>query len=923
MSRSYPSKPADAARIEEIVALYVAGVASSAEQKEVEARLSHDAGVSELVTAARQAMETSAIALENYEVPALTFSSGKIKLRSKPLHAQPPSQAASPAAPQPPRAESQPPKPVWRIYPPDAGQTNHAVNCRAELVQTSGANLAGNRQPASAQAASVQAASSQQPQPLKRLADLCLKAAPAADVAGQHEIHRSETVQATLDLLLEYAHRSGLSNISYYPLVEQSADVDHMFLFASAGFSSNEAPQATGCCFSDTSPLQDSGDFWPFFLNAPTVFVVDEASPDAVQCYWQEERTPVLRVASAPPASLRSQPSLEPPQAWVEFPQIIRGKPVGKFRCGFTNQLQLQDKPPQVPADVSQQLISFFRLLNSVAPLVRWLFEHEIAEADASAAPQQTFAEATQLVSDAVSQCVSVAELNQVCTGLVAELLQAASGAMFSYEPVTSATTGATTGDDTGTTVSAACAAQAPLQHQAAATPRASSLLVMRCTSEEDIREQENLASFAVKHTGAGDPVSPLGWVARSRRSLCLNRASDACYRDAALRRYSPAIRWDAGFQLHEVFRKPPENVLLAAIPAETAGEAQGVLCYTQTDGGRGFSVAQQFWLERIVHKLLAPKYTSLFAGQQNANMQRMGAGINALSVRDSAAVADEHAMLQQLRELALKTMPALHGSRQAFYISLAEADGVSFRPHMVDDKLDAQLHETTLPLAGSLTQQAMQQPGVVYLNDLLTAAADGRYAANVPHARVAIACGIRFGLRVYGALVLESDRYDLSPQLHGGALQTLAGFAAESFAARDLASLCQQESSVLRLLREVENFAPGEAAEKCTIIAGIHQELATGGNTLLLQIVWRLLRCGWQKSPEITINVTSDTDWLRLQFNWLTPGGVSKQDTQLFDFYLATARQIASTMQSAAGRGSVTQSQNQFLLQLPLPSAT
>src|SRR5204862_2490047 len=115
-----------------------------------------------------------------------------------------------------------------------------------------------------------------------------------------------------------------------------------------------------------------------------------------------------------------------------------------------------------------------------------------------------------------------------------------------------------------------------------------------------------------------------------------------------------------------------------------------------------------------------------------------------------------------------------LERGRKTILVNVIEKDSDHFSHHAIINSMRVELADR-YRVEGSLTGFALKEPGAVFLADLKNAERQGAYRNVVRDAVCAMACRIGPISRPMGALVVLSDLYDLSPEIHGQALKVIS----------------------------------------------------------------------------------------------------------------------------------------------------
>jgi hypothetical protein len=277
-------------------------------------------------------------------------------------------------------------------------------------------------------------------------------------------------------------------------------------------------------------------------------------------------------------------------------------------------------------------------------------------------------------------------------------------------------------------------------------------------------------------------------WVARTGRSVCLQDLGGSMLRDK-LREYDSTLVWQ---------NKVPDSDNhgdLLIVPVIYKNRVIAVLRYTTRNDGH-FTEHDQRWLEHVARKYIGPKLECCARRAADELRDSHRDAIAAISVRDVVVPWNETAreIAEQLKDVAGRVF-SFEGGRKTILVNVIDKDGEHFSHHAIINSMRAEL-ENRYRVEGSLTGFAVKERGVVFLADLEKAERKCAYRKVIRDAVCAMACRIGPASRPMGAMVVLSDRYDLSPEIHGEALKMMSDVAGEILFRNVLKSILGQRNN-------------------------------------------------------------------------------------------------------------------------------
>jgi hypothetical protein len=371
------------------------------------------------------------------------------------------------------------------------------------------------------------------------------------------------------------------------------------------------------------------------------------------------------------------------------------------------------------------EILQLQSMLRYAAPMIECLRQQEAPVRSALSAPQQ--------FADRILDCDSLPVFFHTVIGCIADKLRCRFGSLF-----------------TRSIDSLGC-----------------DKLILRETNFPDSRQLEDCGFYEMDEEG----LTP--WVARTERSLCLQDLGDRQLALAKLRQYDMSLQWK-----NKIRDSHEHGDLL--IVGDTAAGKGALLRFTDFRGRPGqkhFTEEDRQCLEDILRTYIRPKYESLVTAESQHQLAVHSREISALSVWDSVGALQ---LPQAVRITAKNIFPSTARSHRVCFVNLLEDDKQHFRHFAVDPEWSEKAQEIC-SLAGTLTEFTLKsKDNTVFLNDLEHATRQGALRLRVPEAVCALAAKIAFAKQDYGAIVVFSDRYDLSAETHGLVLQTLAERAGE-----------------------------------------------------------------------------------------------------------------------------------------------
>lgn len=566
----------------------------------------------------------------------------------------------------------------------------------------------------------------------------------------------SVTISDILNEILKSSNCDGVSKIRYYRYMEDSWDGAYV-LVDSAGYDTKtEDRLRVGELVRFKSSCQRilTDTFWAHYLNVPVVVSVDHMTSSILEPRFYAGCLPLLEVPSdACEETLNGNKST----TWIDFPLVVCGTTLGKFTCDY-------DGPSEELSEQCDDLVDLWAKAIVAAPYLELL------------ARERLQFPLFDIVRD-IQACEDTEALFRYCVTKLPEHFNGRNASIFTLAT-----------DSLGI-----------------------SKLILRKTSFESAKTKENLTAYNINDTAL------TAWVARNNRSIRVHNLKDPQGREHQLEQYRV---FDSRLTWKNHIQDSRSHTSFLAVPIMVdANRVGGVIRITEKHGrNKYFTVQDQTLLEQIAAEAIGRRLASLQASES----------LRALSYSD---VQKTHTILVSekipkimdvtvsLTNILTTKFPENESKRKLFLLNVLTNDCRHFQHFYAGGSLPNSLtHLSTYKLNGSLTDYVVRNfirdvscgkdsIRTTYLIDFHNATQQGAMMPICEDAEVAIACPVAFRQKIYGVLIVKSDRFDITPQQQGYTLQLIAAHAGMMFAKRD-------HSCLTRLKSRMEAISPRHANE-------------------------------------------------------------------------------------------------------------
>lgn len=277
-------------------------------------------------------------------------------------------------------------------------------------------------------------------------------------------------------------------------------------------------------------------------------------------------------------------------------------------------------------------------------------------------------------------------------------------------------------------------------------------------------------------------------WVWREGRALRLNRIEDENEYRRKLSLYARAeeLAWENKIPTDS----KPRSLLIVPIfhptqPRLPDGKPRviGVIRFANKQGEGDIEPREELLLQRIADQCIGPKILSLkyelFTRQFMDNPSKL-----VLTRPDFTADDESIKVVDKQLVDAIKNFFPNEG-RKIFLLCRVDPVSRKYFPHVIyaNTPGDADRFNSWYDTSGSLTEFAIRfrdrlghgTKDFVYVNDLAYASYKAAYVRVLADIRCALASAIRFRDEDFGAFVILSDRYDITPAAYGRLVQVIA----------------------------------------------------------------------------------------------------------------------------------------------------
>jgi hypothetical protein len=292
--------------------------------------------------------------------------------------------------------------------------------------------------------------------------------------------------------------------------------------------------------------------------------------------------------------------------------------------------------------------------------------------------------------------------------------------------------------------------------------------LIFRKTSFTPSHDKENLWDYKLD---SSEERGLTAWVARNRRSLRLQDLTNpnSANLESQLRGYGAQVSWKSNkpdSSNHQSFLAVP---ILQNGPT---GELLGVIRLTEKHGAieeKYFTERDQLVLERLAHFSIGPKLVSLQRETVSGLLQK-----HVKYAREILSCRDPKNLLPIFMRIMRELFPEDLNSKKLYLVNKVLVADQTLQQVLWEGKL-AFTSAGDQELKESATDRAVMSPDpVFFINDMKFAVEQRSLKISAVDAVTLLACK---GFSIESALyvfVVQSDRYDLVPEVEG---QVLANF--------------------------------------------------------------------------------------------------------------------------------------------------
>lgn len=561
------------------------------------------------------------------------------------------------------------------------------------------------------------------------------------------------TVSDVLDELRKADTSHELERIRFYRFEETADNEGYYLLVDSAGYDPETAASLRVgelVRFAGSCPRHRSDSYWAHVLNVPVAVTVDRLASGYIEPRFYPGCMPLIPIShDFCEESLSGRKS----DTWIDIPLSVCGKKTGKLSCDFS-------LPPDQLKDHQEGIIKLWVLAQIAAPWLEFLCH------------QQPTIPLAEIIAD-IQACQRLDELFDYCTTRLPKYFDASNASIF------------TISEDSFTTKK----------------------LILQRSSFSAARKFERQAVYRYSDQAL------TAWVARNRRSLRIHNLIDEHEREQQLDQYrifDPKLLWE------DRLTDSNSHTSYLAVPILIeANHLGGVLRFTEKAAhGNRFTAQDQRVLERIASDAIGRRLVSL-SFLQEADLIPYDEIQQSNTFMVSSRVPKTRDVVTMLRPVCEAVFTGAGRAQKLFALNILTNDCQHFEHFTIGGELNDELEEKrAYQLDGSLTgyvvreflNRASRPSGykpILFINDFGTAREHRARCASCESAETAIACPVSFRRKVYGVIVVLSDRHDISPETHGSHLKVIAAQAGAMYARRDHAFLARLRGEVERLPRK------------------------------------------------------------------------------------------------------------------------
>lgn len=541
------------------------------------------------------------------------------------------------------------------------------------------------------------------------------------------DIQRAESLNEGLEKLLDAAGPCGISAIRLYEYTCTRTEGERLVSVDGVGHdlqTTRDLQVGHIVKFRDQCPLEWRDSFWAIEWSCPVFFVID---PNAEAVLVRDKGPgglPLIRMREDQCDNVLARHSVN---AWIDFPLVIGNKIVGKLSCDLVSLDLLDD--------------SFYNKIMNFWKLVRVTGSHLYGQSRSSM-DEKGLDHLRQQAGEIIDRAQSLDAFYDACTLELSKLLGCKFASIF-----------VKTTDSRGV-----------------------NNLVLKRTTYWPSKGLEGSSEGTYSWDEAG--LTP--WIARKGISICLQDLGDTELYIKKLKAYDPRLEWK-----NKVIDAKKHGGFLGVAIRSSVGETLGVLRFTTPHVGH-FTQSTQDFIEKIVRRYIAHKLQQLHEVEASRRVLRDNQVINTLAVQSSANFG---LLKSHLSSTMSRMFPEGQETRKLYLFNYLNTEQNKFRHVTSAGKLSKIDQSRRLfPLDRTFTRYVIDRGDQVsYFADLRNAASQGQFRLITSDAVSAIGCRVASYGRIYGALIVLSDHFDLDPREHGPVLQLLASKTAETLTRLDL----------------------------------------------------------------------------------------------------------------------------------------
>lgn len=564
--------------------------------------------------------------------------------------------------------------------------------------------------------------------------------------------------------ILKISGGVGISNIRYYRYTEDSGEGAYVLLDSAGYENAVEERLRVGelVRFRRSCPRVCTDTFWAHELSVPVVISVDRSASSILEPRFYIGCLPQIQI---PTDTCEETLHGKKSTTWIDFPLVVGGAPVGKLTCDYYG-------PPEKLSEQSDGFVDLWANALHAAPYL------ELLARNRSKRPLN------DIVGD-IQACKDIASLFDYCVTKLPSYFEGRNASLFTLSV-----------DSLGF-----------------------SKLILRKTSFSGATHDENRSAYDLNDSAL------TAWVARNGKAIRVHNLRNEHDREHQLQQYrvfDDRLTWQ-----NRITDSDSHTSFLAVPIMVDANRVGGVIRITEKVGtNKYFTELDEIHLGRIAAEAIGRRLASLQASESlrslsYSDVQKTNALLVSEAIPTTTNVADS------LKGILPSLFPEMNDNRKLFLLNVLETDCLHFQHFYVGGQLPNSLcHLDKYKLERSLTGYVVK----AFLNgasanqdnlhstlivDFPNAMQQGAMLQICEDAEVALACPVAFRHKIYGVLILKSNRFDLTLEQCGHTLQLVAAQAGMMFAKRDHSCLTRLKA---RIDEVSSRFAGGwlVEAERC-----------------------------------------------------------------------------------------------------------